>query len=170
MHEFILPLLPHAVAQANPHKWKKYTLDDADISENANTSAAFAFLQEIERRKDGEEEKYGDDEAMDVSEGSRIIFSRKTAATDRQPIFRKSAGLRHQIRKHNEDDNADDEKTVFRGSKMVMPEYVIGQKTTKAKKPVSIASEASGSRRTETTTKQNLHLQHLFDAEETEEE
>lgn len=155
--------------QANPHKWKKYSLDDADISENANTSAAFAFLQEIERRKDGEQERHGDDEPMDVSEGSRIVFNRTATANSRQPMFRKSAGLRKQVRAPDDDDSAD-QKTVFRGSKTVMPEYVIGQKPTKAKKPSGVASEASGSRRSETSAKQKLQLQHLFDEEEEDDE
>ncbi|XP_033742574.1 uncharacterized protein LOC117329007 [Pecten maximus] len=68
----------------NPNKWKKYTLEDVsneDMSQAANTQAAFAFLEE--RRKlreaaDGKEEEVkADVEGGACSQGA-IVFKRPT--------------------------------------------------------------------------------------------
>lgn len=151
--------------QANPHKWKKYSLGDTDISDNTNTSAAFAFLKEIEKRKDNDQEKYGDDEVMDMSENNKIVFNRRDA-NSRQPTFKKSVGLRKQIERDDDDTDPVDQKVTFRGSKMVMPEYVIGQKAKKTKKLPSASSTSTDARQTKANKPQ---LQHLFDNEEDDE-
>lgn len=128
----------------NPHKWVKYTLDDVsneDMTERSNTQAAMSFLRELKaRRKKEEIDEYG--EEMDVDPcGSdtrtETRFKSKKRASSSQITFKKP-----QI-KEIADDIAvvaeTDEKPVFRSSKIILPEYVIGQKpkrTCKQNRPV----------------------------------
>lgn len=148
--------------QLNPDKWKKYSLDDADISDRTNTSAAFAFLAEIERRKDAEQ-----DDAMDTDDhpSGKIVFKKRTNANERKPSFNHSASLRKDV-EHTS--NVSDEKSILKGSKVVMPEYVIGQKVSKKTKK-KLNTAAATDTNTASGQKKPL-LQHLFDEEEEEEE
>ncbi|XP_078048090.1 uncharacterized protein LOC144475746 [Augochlora pura] len=121
----------------NPHKWMKYSLDDVsneDMTEQSNTRAALSFLNELRARRSFEQIE--DTEKMDLSEFStdkeptKIVFkSRKVKPTsevqfkkpksDTQKIFDEPVIIDH------------DDKPVFRSSKIIMPEYVVGQKKTK---------------------------------------
>nr|CAI5823559.1 unnamed protein product [Callosobruchus analis]CAI5847074.1 unnamed protein product [Callosobruchus analis] len=97
----------------NPHKWIRYSLDDVrdeDISDKGNTKAAMTFLKELRDRKRSE-----DMETDDLP--SKIVFKRHTP-----------------IAKLNSTDETDKLKASFSGSKIVMPEYVPGQKIKKEKK------------------------------------
>lgn len=118
----------------NPHKWTKYSLDDVkneDTSDRANTAAALSFLREMEQRKS---------EKMNVEVVE--IFTK--------PQFNKSA-LLHKI-------NMEEEKLAFRGSKIVMPEYIVGQKKTVKKN--------TAAKSTKNTSVKEIKLNHLLDEDE----
>lgn len=123
--------------KVNPHKWKKYSLEDADCSDRTNTAAAFNFLREIEKRKEEEMEQ----------EGSN---------TEQKIIFKKSS-------KFERNTNTEEESSTLKGSKVVMPEYVVGQKVTKKEKKAKSCQSSSDKKKTE------LKLDHLLDEEEDEE-
>lgn len=98
----------------NPHKWKKYTLGDVseeEMSEKSNTAAAMSFLAELQSRKG---------ESMEVSEEtSKIVFTNpvKTVKSDNEIVKTSPCGY-----------PTEDEGPCYKGSKLIMPEYVIGQK------------------------------------------
>lgn len=139
----------------NPHKWKRYSLGDTDISDRTNSSAAFAFLAEIEKRKDAEcQDNSDDDMIIGNNSDDKIVFqSRKRS----RPSFNKSIPLKREL----ERDDQIEEKSSMKGSKVVMPEYVFGQKAqNKIRKKTNTST-------TEIDDKQNkLRLQHLFDEDE----
>lgn len=116
----------------NPHKWKKYSLSDVrdeDISDRGNTNAALSFLNELKHRKELEEPNASSNVSM------KILFKRTGS---------------HKKQKHDDEDV----KPSFQSSKMVMPEYVVGQKIKKDK---------TGDKSTKREDKkQQLKLEHLF--------
>lgn len=117
----------------NPHKWTKYTLDDVkdeDITDRANTKAALSFLRDLENRNKIVEKN------VDMTD-TKIVF--------RRPISTSTSNQETQ------------DKPSFKSSKIVMPEYVIGQKIKKERKPRSTKVDS-------TNTK--LKLDHLFEDEE----
>lgn len=136
----------------NPHKWKKYSLSDADTSDRTNTSAAFAFLKEIEKRKDLMDEL--DDDEMD----GKITFKRK--GTNKAPRFQRSTPLRNAVESQPDDDDDIDAKPILKGSKVVMPEYVIGQKSKDRKRKAT-----SSTTREKSECRNTLKLQHLIEEE-----
>lgn len=104
----------------NPHKWTKYSLDDVsseDTSERGNTNAALSFLREIEERKKSQLEDMNEDDNV-------------------KPRFNTSVMVK------NKKNTEDDEKLSFRGTKIVMPEYIVGQKKKSAKKNVTAKNES----------------------------
>lgn len=167
------------IPQANPHKWKKYSLDDADISDRTNASAAFAFLAEMERRKDTDD---GQDDASamdaDANDSSRgkILFKKQNHR--QKPSFNKSVSVRKQLEctdTASNESSESGEKPMLKGSKVVMPEYVIGQKVSSSKtKKTKLSSSSSKTQTDETKSSkqqnQKPHLQHLFDEEEDEDQ
>ncbi|GJQ70828.1 hypothetical protein Trydic_g754 [Trypoxylus dichotomus] len=95
--------------QKHPHKWTKYTLDDVkdeDISEIGNKRTAYAFLKELENRS-----------------SSKILDTMEIPPT--KITFQKSQ-LILSVDK--------EEKIAFKNSKVVMPEYVVGQKMKRERK------------------------------------
>lgn len=122
--------------QVNPHKWTKYTLDDVryeDMSERSNKSAALTFLKDLEKRNEANRSNIEDD-------------SKETVVK-----FNKSALI--DVPEDKE------EKATFKSSKVVMPEYVIGQKIKKNRK--------NQEKRSGHASKQ-LTLNHLIEDEEDE--
>ncbi|KOX77471.1 hypothetical protein WN51_09795 [Melipona quadrifasciata] len=122
----------------NPHKWKKYSLDDVsndDMTEESNTRAALSFLKELKARKSLE--KVQESMEMDVDQSSsgkrsqaKITFKSKKQKTSEDVEFKKP--------RNNADKTGNtpvvietDNKPVFRSSKIIMPEYVVGQKKKK---------------------------------------
>lgn len=94
----------------NPQKWTKYTLSDVseeDMSDRSNTAAALSFLQEIKAKREAEE--------MDVDSHVKSIKFLKPSTAHR---------------KQNTDISEQDkfESSIFRSSKVIMPEYVVGKK------------------------------------------
>lgn len=96
--------------QVNPHKWTRYSLGDVkseDMSERANTAAAMSFLKEIELRKSHSEE------SQDTETSNKILFKKVS---------------------HTEETKECPSVSSFRNSKVVMPEYVVGQKKAQKRK------------------------------------
>lgn len=115
----------------NPHKWTKYSLADVkddDMSDKSNTKAALSFLNELKSRTNN-------DEGIDEEVGSKKIVFKK--------VLRKASP-----------GNVDSQST-FRSSKVVMPEYVVGQKVEKDKKTPKAARNKGA----------ELKLDHLFEDE-----
>lgn len=125
----------------NPHKWVKYSLDDVsneDMTEESNTRAALSFLKELKTRRslDQDEKMKG----MDVDESisterkdDKVTFKFKAAKTCSGIRFKKPTN------EMEETQNAPviiehDDKPVFRSSKIIMPEYIVGQKQRKQNK------------------------------------
>lgn len=119
----------------NPHKWTKYSLGDvneADMSEKSNTKTALSFLKELESRNKN----------MDCNEDkevpTKILFKKK-------------------CNKNTNETNIED-KSSFRSSKVIMPEYTVGQKVKKEKK--------QGEKSRQISKGKELKLDHLLDDED----
>ncbi|TMW49293.1 hypothetical protein DOY81_005629 [Sarcophaga bullata] len=102
--------------QLNPHKWKKYSLEDVDISDQTNSSAAFEFLREIDEQKEAKHtsimkespEKFGGDLKIEFKKCSKIRRNLKSLESLEQR-------------------DVEIDSPRLKGSKLVMPEYVVGQ-------------------------------------------
>lgn len=140
--------------QRNPHRWVKYSLGDVtqdDMSNASNTAAALDFLKTIkaEKRKINDDKMDEDESCQKESSSSEVKFN---------------APKKMQFKKANFGevceavvDNNEEDKPVFKSSKWIMPEYVVGQakKTNKKKekkKPIEKGKQ--------------LHLDHLQDYED----
>lgn len=136
--------------QINPHKWKKYSLSDVDISDQTNSAAALSFLREMDAQRDVDDND--DMDHIDESGSAHKIEFKKTSKLNRN--FK-------QLKQHDEED-AELDKPQLRGSKLVMPEYVIGQKSAKKckKQQTSSHSRAAGT----------LMLSHLAEEEDVQDE
>lgn len=120
-----------------------------DISDHTNTAAAFQFLKEMDEQLEEREGKDG----TSLETNSRIEF-------------KKSSKLRKQIRDKEEDEvkDAEVDKPRLKGSRVVMPEYVVGQqRDTKKKKLVKSVENQIRAAGT-------LRLQHLQEDDEDTEE
>lgn len=95
--------------QINPHKWTRYSLDvpQEDMSEKANTNAAMSFLKQL----DAEISDKASENVDDLP--SKIVFTKVTP----------------KVIKNTETET----KVSFRSAKIIMPEYVVGQKVNKTK-------------------------------------
>lgn len=117
----------------------------------------------MEKRKDVEDEKYmkGSDMDTDDDQKNKIVFKKQSSSKEyRKPSFSHSASLRKKI-----DTNVESgEKSTLKGSKVVMPEYVIGQKVSSKTKTKAIKHSADDSIKSSGSKKPLL--QHLFDEEE----
>ncbi|XP_016904289.1 U5 small nuclear ribonucleoprotein TSSC4 isoform X1 [Apis cerana] len=151
----------------NPHKWKKYSLDDVsndDMTEESNTRAALSFLKELKARRSLEKLKQS--EKMDINESDlvnksqmKIIFKSKKKKISTEIGFKKPENNTNNI------DNIpiiieNNDKPVFKNSKLIMPEYVVGQKRkTKVKKEKCVAK---------VDRSKQLKLDHLEELDEEE--
>ncbi|RZF44535.1 hypothetical protein LSTR_LSTR002308 [Laodelphax striatellus] len=127
----------------NPHKWTKYSLNDVseeDMSDKSNTAAAMAFLREVESRKNVEMEEKSED---------KIVFKRpsKNRNSASKNVLETPSSI-----------VTEDATTHFRGSKLVMPEYVVGKKPTKKNKGNSKAKPEN--------SHSQIQLNHLLDEED----
>lgn len=139
----------------NPQGWTHYSLGDVssdDMSDRTNTSTALSFLNELKKRKDGDD--YDDEDEMDVDEKQQSLqFKRPVKKLNDVEVFHPSA------------ERSDSQGPTFRGSKRVMPEYVVGQKSGKSVKKgdVKVKNDAKNTR--------EMKLSHLnMDCEEVEED
>lgn len=132
--------------QMNPHKWKKYSLSDVDISDQTNSAAALSFLREMDAQRETE----ADDVDIEAGGGHKIEFKKKSK-------------LNRNLKQLKQDEVEDVEldKPQLRGSKLIMPEYVIGQK------PARKSKNQQSTRQSRAAGK--LQLSHLEEVEETDE-
>ena len=140
--------------QRNPHKWTKYTLGDVspqDMSDRTNTAAALSFLQELKSRKESSDE-------MDVDESSPKAIVFKPVRSEKRTSSRGSVTTVSETTTSEEAD-----RPSFRSSKLVMPEYIVGQKKTSKKK---LKGESKpGEEKVKDKTKE-IKLGHLMDEED----
>ena len=113
----------------NPQNFTHYNLSDTpEMSERANSAAAFDFLKS--QRKGGGE----DDDGMDFEEegggGSRMVFKKPSAKG-------KAAG------------NEEEKKSTSGSGKLVMPEYVVGQKPVVKKSSKTVTDNVFSSKSNE---------------------
>ncbi|CAH1132518.1 unnamed protein product [Ceutorhynchus assimilis] len=109
----------------NPHKWTKYSLEDVqDITDESNTKSAMDFLRELANRKQREN---GMEEEKLEELPSKIVFNKHLRTNT----------IRDKTTAIDGDINESEQKPTFShsSSKIVMPEYVIGQKPPKKDKP-----------------------------------
>ncbi|KAH8415655.1 hypothetical protein KR222_007393 [Zaprionus bogoriensis] len=135
--------------QVNPHKWKKYSLSDVDISDQTNSAAALSFLRQMDAQREADD----NDEREECSASPKIEFKQKSKL---------NRNLK-QLRQHEVQD-AELDKPQLRGSKLVMPEYVIGQKCHKRSKSKPHAGRAESC-----ATAGKLQLSHLAEQDELDE-
>lgn len=121
----------------HPHKWTKYSLEDVpteQMSDRSNAQAAFSFLRELRARKSMENSK-GEKDVGTSSNGvdseNETILSTRCKSTAHIP-FRKT--VKNRI---NDEQSVvivkSSDRPVFRNSKIILPEYVVGQKQEKVK-------------------------------------
>ncbi|EDV96084.1 uncharacterized protein LOC6557362 [Drosophila grimshawi] len=124
--------------QVNPHKWKKYSLSDVDISDQTNSAAALSFLREMDAQ-------HGQTDPADEMDNE--------PSTAPKVEFKKKSKLHRNLKQlqRNELEDVEVDKPQLRGSKLIMPEYVIGQRKAK-KQPKS---------KSETRAACKLQLSHL---------
>lgn len=145
----------------NPHKWVKYSLGDVsneDMTEQSNTHAALSFLKELRARR-LRERAVEDQSKMDINETEetdsaevKYPFKQKTIKAHSQFRFKKPEDG-SQIEEQTPVIIDPDEKPVFRSSKVIMPEYVVGQKQKRKLKSDKNRSKQSSSK--------ELKLDHL---------
>ena len=127
----------------NPGKWTRYDLDipEEDTSERSNSAAAFAFLQERKKLKQQEEQlEDGEDE-------QKIVFKKSSS------------------RKRSADTSQESQQpTVIKSGKVVMPEYVVGEKVAKKSSKPTKSSTAGSS------ACNKVGLGHLAEEEEEEQD
>lgn len=138
----------------NPHKWKKYSLEDVDISDQTNSSAAFEFLRQIDEQKESaespESQTYkGESEKIEFKKSSKIKRNLKTLKSQEQM-------------------DAEIDSPKLKGSKLIMPEYIVGQKKTSTFKKNSINVTYSSPEKKERAAGKLL-LSHLQEDDEVEE-
>lgn len=105
-------------------------------------SAAFEFLRKIENEKRQDSLVEDSDESA-----SKITFNR-------------SANIRRNLRHHTDEDDSSNEKPKLKGSKLIMPEYVVGQKIKPA--------ETKKSKKVVKDSRKVLNLSHLMEDDEIE--
>ncbi|XP_068618564.1 uncharacterized protein [Battus philenor] len=126
----------------NPKKWVYYSLSDVtpdQMSDATNTATALALIREMEER---DVEKQNVDEEMKDD-----VF--------KKPVFKISKSLKMKPKQ-------EEEKPVFKGNKIVMPEYVVGVSHKKEKKNTVIRKSKDSLNETKTV----LKLNHLFEVED----
>ncbi|XP_011691748.1 PREDICTED: uncharacterized protein LOC105452391 isoform X2 [Wasmannia auropunctata] len=156
----------------NPHKWVKYTLDDVsseDMTDRSNMQAAMSFLRELKARRKREEEE---EEEEEVDEGMDVepCVSNAAGPTETRFKSKKRASSQIAFRKPRTEETAEgvaaivepDDRPIFRSSKIILPEYVIGQKpkrTCKQNRPVVKVDRSK-----------ELRLDHLQEPDDDDEE
>lgn len=85
----------------NPQKWKKYSLEGIDISDKTNSSAAFAFLKEIDQRNNPTTERLTElPSKIEFQKSVRIknelnkMNTNKTASSTRRGIIEQDGNKR----------------------------------------------------------------------------
>ncbi|CAD6203449.1 GSCOCG00009767001-RA-CDS [Cotesia congregata] len=132
------PFANHGVPDyhKNPQKWTKYSLDDvneADMSDKKNTQAALAFLKGLRARRSKDKLDFKQtDMQVDDQHNCAGSSNRPTSSAPQasQVVFRKPT--KQNDRKNKKQTRVEiveaDNNPIFVGSKIIFPEYVVGQK------------------------------------------
>lgn len=144
--------------QRNPHKYTKYSLGDVssqDMSDKSNTATALSFLRELKARKENSQ----DMEVDDSSAPRAILFNSSRSKTEKRTS---SLGAVNSVTTSSTSEEAD--RPSFRSTKVVMPEYVVGQKVSKKKssKSTKHSEDVAKSK----ASAKGISLGHLMDEEE----
>lgn len=140
----------------NPHKWVRYSLDDVsneDMSDKSNSQAAHTFLRELKARK-----------SLDSSDKMEVEDNSEKNRLREEPHCSKILFKKPKRQDKGESSSAavedKDDKAFYRSSKLVMPEYVVGQKrkVNKNKKEKSVRGKVDGEKL--------LRLDHLQEEED----
>ncbi|XP_034831666.1 U5 small nuclear ribonucleoprotein TSSC4 [Maniola hyperantus] len=121
----------------NPQKWQYYSLSDVtpdQMSDKTNTETALAFMREMEERESK------DNEVID-----------ETGAVFKKPTF----SISKTIKKLPEEQK----QPLFKGNKIIMPEYVVGM----SKKKVNKLAIRTKKEKDEEDKKAELKLNHLYE-------
>lgn len=125
----------------HPHKWTRYSLANVnEMNDKSNAAAAFAFLEEMRIRKNGD-----CDEGENGSEDQKIVFNRA--------VVEKFKGPPSPVAQP---------KASFCSSKLIMPEYDFGKKVQRKQK--NRPQRATG----ETGSGKEIILGHLIMEDEPE--
>lgn len=131
----------------NPEKWVYYSLADVtpdQMSESTNRATALALMQKLQ------EEKSAANTDMECNDQDSFIF--------KKPIFQVSAIIKKPP--------SEIEKVIFKSSKVIMPEYVVGVSKKKEKKNSILKCDQKDN----IDKKMNLKLNHLYEDEVDDEE
>ncbi|XP_043281384.1 protein TSSC4 [Venturia canescens] len=145
----------------HPQKWTKYSLEDVQteqMSDRSNAQAAFSFLRELRARKsieDLEREKDMEITTDGVESENQSTSSIRCKSTTHIP-FRKIAKRKTEKEQPVVIVERPD-RPIFQNSKIILPEYVVGQKQEKVK----VARSAVKVDRTK-----QLRLDHLEEIDE----
>lgn len=134
----------------NPNKWVYYSLADVtpeQMSDATNTATALALIREMEEKEAAESK-------MECDFDETGLF--------KKPTFRMSSAI-----KKPPPAPTTDQKVVFKSSKVVMPEYVVGVTKTKTEKKTCIIKKKAPKNCEKNA---ELKLDHLFEQEDEEEE
>lgn len=137
----------------NPQKWTKYSLNDVEeMSDRSNKAAAMSFLNELQSRKRARNNRDTDIDSQD--DQKKIIFNKTVLIKDTASYDREEGNSVEEI---------EEERASFRSSKVIMPEYVIGQKkhTKSNKKDNKIERNLAA---------KQLKLDHLIEEEDVEDD
>lgn len=150
-----------------PHKWIKYTLDDVsseDMTEHSNTQAAMSFLKELKaRRKKEEVDKSEEDMDVDSYESDLQSCTKTTCKSNKRTAASQIVFKKPEIKEAKTSEAVvieTNEKPIFRSSKIILPEYVIGQAPKKSPKQNRPAVKVDRSK--------ELRLDHLQEPDEEE--
>lgn len=127
----------------NPQRYKYYSLADVtpeQMSDSTNTATALALIRELE-------EKNAAETAMETDTDDGVF---------KKPTFHISSSLRKSPKP--------EEKAIFKSSKVIMPEYVVGV-TKKKEKKVNLPKKDSSKNSEASGTRVALKLDHLFEDE-----
>jgi hypothetical protein len=132
----------------NPHKYTKYSLDDAaPVSHESNRQAAFAFLDELKKRKASDNQ---DEDDNSSSEGQKIAF--------RKPVTKK-------VKVSEEETPSCSSSSVPGCRGFVLPECVVGERRERKKPDASFAKKVPSSG---DVAHKSMTLSHLMEEEEEE--
>ncbi|XP_030749320.1 protein TSSC4 [Sitophilus oryzae] len=103
----------------NPHKWTKYSLEDVqEITDESNKKSAMDFLKQLANRRKLEQGLMEDEKMDDLP--SKIVFNKhiKKNSNDQEKVSETQST----------ESNSEKSQLSFNHSKVIMPEYNIGQK------------------------------------------
>lgn len=113
----------------NPHKWKRYSLDDvqsSDMSDKTNTISALSFLNKLKQQKS--KNKHDTESKMEIDRANKYSIASSSSSSSGSAVLYEKPSNKQKNNQSFEITTNDNEKIMYRGSKIILPEYVVGQK------------------------------------------